>query len=343
MALASAKHLIVQFVKQVTNAMPAVRSAKRSAHHAQVLASVPSVPESLETIEHRFETGAPPDDQPIFVLAAAWRSGSTLLQRLVMSSGEAFLWGEPYHQCSYVQRMADSLRGFSDEWPAPTIIHEPRANGAVTYDDAWVANLFPAVAHLVDAHRDFFRRLYGQPVYDGGYTRWGFKEVRLGIEHARYLRLLFPRARFLFLVRDPYKSYRSYRMFQTWYDRWPDRPIETARDFGEYWRRLAGGFVAGHDALGAPLVRYEEITRGGANDVARLASYLDVAMRAEVLEHRVLDRKWSLQDIPTQELEELTAAVEPLASTLGYAPPGADRRLDLQVADARSAAGPASR
>ncbi len=277
------------------------------------------------------------------MLAAAWRSGSTLLQRLVMSSGEAFLWGEPYHQCSYVQRMADSLRAFGEDWPAPTVMHEPRANGAVTYDDAWVANLFPAVPHLVGAHRAFFRRLYATPVYDGGYTRWGFKEVRLGIEHARYLRLLFPGARFLFLVRDPYKSYRSYRMFQTWYDRWPDRPIETARDFGAYWQTLAGGFVDEHDALGAPLVRYEELTRGGAQGIAPLASYLDLEMRAEVLEHRVLDRKWSLQEIPAGELEELRDAVEPLATKLGYAPPGAGREPGRDVAGPRSAAGAAPR
>jgi hypothetical protein len=117
----------------------------------------------------------------------------------------------------------------------------------------------------------------------------------------------------------------------------------TARDFGAYWQRLAAGFVAEHDALQAPLVRYEELARGGARAIAPLATYLDLEIRAEVLEHRVLDRKWSLQEIPTPELEELSDAVEPLATRLGYAPPGPERQPGASAAATTSAASAAPR
>ena len=88
-----------------------------------------------------------------------------------------------------------------------------------------------------------------------GFDRWGVKEVRWDVEMASYLRWLFPDARFVFLVRNPFDAYRSYRQwdwydnwpFHTWYDRWPSEPIDSPESFGSHWRRLAGGF------LGRPL------------------------------------------------------------------------------------------
>jgi hypothetical protein len=37
--------------------------------------------------------GKTPDDQPIFVCAVGWRSGSTLLQRLLMTDPSVLVWG----------------------------------------------------------------------------------------------------------------------------------------------------------------------------------------------------------------------------------------------------------
>lgn len=35
-------------------------------------------------------------DRPVFVLASAWRSGSTLVQRVLSSGPELFVWGESH-------------------------------------------------------------------------------------------------------------------------------------------------------------------------------------------------------------------------------------------------------
>ncbi len=35
------------------------------------------------------------DERPIFILSAGWRSGSTLIQRLIMSKERILIWGEP--------------------------------------------------------------------------------------------------------------------------------------------------------------------------------------------------------------------------------------------------------
>ena len=33
---------------------------------------------------------------PVFLFSAGWRSGSTLLQRLITHGGEVMMWGEPF-------------------------------------------------------------------------------------------------------------------------------------------------------------------------------------------------------------------------------------------------------
>ena len=35
------------------------------------------------------------NEEPIFLLSAGWRSGSTLLQRLIMSDSNVLIWGNP--------------------------------------------------------------------------------------------------------------------------------------------------------------------------------------------------------------------------------------------------------
>lgn len=54
-------------------------------------------------------------DCPVFVLSAGWRSGSTLLQRMLMP--ECFIWGEPYGHACLLQSLADPLRCMTNDWP----------------------------------------------------------------------------------------------------------------------------------------------------------------------------------------------------------------------------------
>ena len=54
----------------------------------------------------------PADDAPIFLLSAGWRSGSTMLQRLLMSDPGVLIWGEPYDECGLVQALAGCAKAF---------------------------------------------------------------------------------------------------------------------------------------------------------------------------------------------------------------------------------------
>ncbi|MDH4132045.1 MAG: sulfotransferase, partial [Gemmatimonadota bacterium] len=214
--------------------------------HQRHVASIPGIGQAIATMRARWPglEGDAPADDPVFLLSAGWRSGSTLLQRLVMSDSRILMWGEPYANCDLLGHLASSLRIFRADYPTDDwFVERGLAGGREGLSEQWIANLYPEARDLIGAHRELFRTLYGEPARRHGYQRWGLKEVRYGIEHARYLRFLFPNARFLFLYRSPYDSWRSYRIWRNWYYRWPDQPIYTAGAFGALWRELVEGFL----------------------------------------------------------------------------------------------------
>ncbi|MFQ5688795.1 MAG: sulfotransferase [Gemmatimonadota bacterium] len=288
--------------------------------HRRRKASIPSVVEALDHLADRLvDPPPPPAESPIFLLSAGWRSGSTLLQRLVMSGGGVMVWGEPYAHCHYPLQLAESLRIFTPDWPPDLFFLRHRRRAAKgRLEGQWIANLYPDVSWLVGAHREFFLSLYSRPARAEGFGRWGFKTVRLDTRYAVYLKFLFPDARFVFLVRNPYHSYRSYRSFRNWYYHWPDDPVFTPRRFGRVWRELATSFLRDVEGIGARLVRYEDLCAGGRS-LEELSTHLGVEIREDVLRDRVQGPYRSSQDpVPGPEMRALRRALGPVPREFGY-------------------------
>ena len=244
-----------------------------------------------------------------------------MLQRLVLSSDEVLIWGEPYDHCDFTRRLADPLKAFTDDWPPESFIAATaKLESGEALSAQWVASLYPSPPQLLSAQRAFFETLYAEPAAAAGYSRWGFKEVRLSLDYAIYLKWLFPDARFLFLVRNPYDAYRSYRIFRNWYDRWPKDRVLTPAHFGRVWRSLADGFVSDHEKVGGLLIKYEDLV-GGQLPIKKIADYLELDLSDDALGKRVSGRgKVQLREVPSFERRHLAREVEPLASRLGYSP-----------------------
>ena len=74
---------------------------------------IPSVNQLRETISvlsspaQVFEEEFP--ESPIFLLAAGWRSGSTLLQRILVTDPSVLLWGEPFGEMALASGLATLL------------------------------------------------------------------------------------------------------------------------------------------------------------------------------------------------------------------------------------------
>ncbi len=301
------------------------RFADRERHRA-VLRAKTGVGEVLKLLRSRFNVALPVNDEekPIFILSAGWRSGSTLLQRLVLSDRAVLIWGEPYAHCDLVRSMADSLCCFSTNEPNESFfIDQPRLGPGASGElaDRWVANLYPQPAELLQAHRSFFLNLYQEPAVNRGFSRWGFKEVRLSAEYALYLKFLFPHAKFVFLYRNPYDAYRSYKSFRAWYDVWPSQPIFTARRYGIMWRRLITSFFEKAEELDAFLVKFEDLV-SGAMDRSALANYLEVDTVSAILEKRISgERALPVDRLTGLERRMVASVVNPVARELGYATP----------------------
>ena len=289
---------------------------------------------SLQAFQNRLSPSVNASQEaPIFIFANTWRSGSTYLQRLIMDASDTVLWGEPYDRALFVDRLSHSVRFFEAAWPTDDSFVEAKPGfakaGTKGLSGDWIANLYPPGEAVRKAHQAFFLELLKVPAERLGATRWGFKDVRLSMDHAIYLQWLFPRAKFLFLYRNPYDAYLSYRGTKSsWYRAFPDDRLFSGTKFGQHWRSLLQGFMNGHQHVAGLMVCYETLC---SDESLRRSvfEYLGIPpSQSQPLEKLRGAGAWMPPDgeflrneISSVELWSLRRQVEPLASVLGYRGP----------------------
>jgi hypothetical protein len=258
------------------------------------------------------------DEQPIFLLSAGWRSGSTLLQRMIMEHNrDILIWGEPFDHSNIHDCMANQFRCFTAQWPFERFFLSKRDDKNLS--DEWVANLYPDVDYLVKAHRRFFDSVYGEQARATGRNRWGIKEVRLTIDHAMYFRALYPKCKILFLYRHPHDAYLSFRRLEArWFRSWPDDLVNTPYNFGRHWAEMTHSFLEGHRSVGGLLIRYEDLDNPA--DVERLSKYLGWPVsRSSTLQRRDIgDSRGTPAKLPRPDRAILDFVTRKTQKAAGY-------------------------
>ncbi len=224
-------------------------------------------------------------ERPVFIFSAGWRSGSTLMQRLVVSSEEILIWGEPLGDAAIIPRLGSALSTISTTWPADNFF-DHKSNMKSLYNQ-WIANLTPDMQYIRNSNRLMFEEWLGRPAREKyGVKRWGLKEVRLTIDHARYIKWLFPDARFIFIYRnliDAYKSWKGNRWRSVWPGYYPRLPIAFAR----HWKYLLEGFLNGYREVDGYLVKFEDLVSKKI-DIQEIANHIGVArFDSTVLEMKI--------------------------------------------------------
>lgn len=255
------------------------------------------------------------EDSPIFLFSAGWGSGSTLIQRLISSDKNTLIWGEPHDHGIAIHRLAEMLVPVNDKWPLNNYFQLP--DNSKPIQEQWIANFSPPVVALQAAHRSFLQRWLRDPASSSGRNRWGIKEVRLTADHARYLKWLFPRAKFIFLYRDVLDSYRSCKDVK-WLSVWPDYPVGKPTAFAHHWKHLLQGFIKHADELNALLIRYEDFV-SGKTAPGLIADHLDLPIMDEsAIKVRVGARAKRNKSLTYIETAVIRAITDDLRSKLDY-------------------------
>lgn len=275
-----------------------------------------SIRSALEVVGQRFPmVKSSSDEQPIFILSAGWRSGSTMLQRLVMSKQKILIWGEPYSHSLMLKHLSNTISAITADWPEENwFINQ---NNLETLDTTFVANLYPEINELQSAYLAYMQALFIESATKRGFNKWGIKDVRLNMDDARFLKWLYPKSKFLFLVRDPLNAYRSYRSARNWYYEWPKQPILTAKDFGIHWNKLAKEFYEEHADVNGLLLRHEDICTGSI-DFQALESYLDIEIEQALISKKVGSHRKAGDKIPFYERNMLLKEVKHVAQKYDY-------------------------
>ena len=252
--------------------------------------TVPTVHQLLESLaaldsadpdREESESGAE-GEAPIFLLATGWRSGSTLLQRILVTDPDVLLWGEPLGEMALMTGLAEMLTRLST-FPKLKEHCAPNNPAFSALETSWIATLFPPGNDLRVGLQTLLTRWLGDPARQRGFRRWGFKEVRLGATEATLLRWLYPQAKFVLLTRNPYDCYRSLADsgWQDLYHARPDIRVDSAAGLSRHWNRIALSWSQLPPDFPAFRIKYEDLV-GGRVDFRKLESWLGIEVKEQV-------------------------------------------------------------
>lgn len=299
--------MIKKHLKNIQFAIFGSDVARRT--HADNIRSLSGYTESIEALKNslpqHYEFN---QDEPIFIFSAGWRSGSTLLQRLICSSNDVFMWGELYDKSNIIQKMASSIEPFSASWP-PKGYYKNDDEGNLS--EKWIANLYPKPEQLVNSFYSFFNTLFVASISKKKpELRWGMKEVRFGFKEALFLKFLYPNCKVLFLERDllgAYESYINFSKYKDWYSRWPFNKAFTPYAFAKHRANLIRDFQKCIPLTNGLAVKYETLTED-SETLDKIENYLGIKINRDAIKKKVgsgAERKFNARAQTVSYLERI--------------------------------------
>ena len=150
-------------------------------------------------------------NEHVFVFSVGGRTGSTALQRILNSSGEICIWGEPWGAVQSIltfyyqfKEHSDKVRNKKNPDELPFFIQSFETNK----HDKFYPNAFRHDENLLNHLKEMLSQMLA-PLSDK-IARFGFKDIGgSGIKQFEGLVELYPGSRFIFLYRNPILQWNS--------------------------------------------------------------------------------------------------------------------------------------
>jgi len=140
---------------------------------------------------------------PIILLASGQRTGSTLLQRFLVSNPRLMIWGEHDGVLTEIFRRYERLYEWDDMFA-----HQLRTFQQDGFNN-FIPNMIPNADIIRQSQRAILEVLYRDTARAMGRDIWGFKEVLYDADMALALRDLFPDMRVIYITRHPFGGFTS--------------------------------------------------------------------------------------------------------------------------------------
>jgi hypothetical protein len=189
-------------------------------------------------------------------------------------------------------------------------------------EDQWIANWFPPPGDFQHGIRAALDAVFARPANREGYARFGLKEVRLDADHGRFLKWVYPDARFLAVVRNPWDAWRSAKGL-TLYLEWPGKPVDNAVVFAEHWLKLVQSYAAWKDES-VFFFRYEDLLQNPAAPRA-IASHCGLGHCDPSVLNRVVGSSGNKPALSLEDIEVIDRIAGEAARMLGYTHQGAQK------------------
>jgi hypothetical protein len=166
---------------------------------------------------------------PIFVCGFSGRSGTTWIQRIIMSHPNIMMYGEPQGAFHVLFDAADRMFNVAHAG----VVMNSRERYNEFKAGGFIPNLGPMFANRINkVRRAFMKAFYGQNT-----ETWGVKTINLNPTQIIQLFRSFPEARFIFVTRDLDKLKPSFEKVadRWWGSTWEDqvKHIDTMKHFTE--------------------------------------------------------------------------------------------------------------
>jgi hypothetical protein len=206
---------------------------------------------------------------PIFIIGLTGRCGSTLLQRMISSSDEAFLHGEVPETIRAINEHYSRLSRISIERSAVTAREQYEEFGY----KGWIARLTPRI------DQELLRNMITLHFQSSPDKVWGFKIINWTPQQVYEFSLLFPEATFIFVQRnlkDAIKSAKKFGWSRSDLDKWQEK-MNSFNDF----------LTHGMDDVHHISLYYD----GFKDDLKKLVSFLEKELLISNIDYHFLKDK----------------------------------------------------